>query len=204
VLALKTDFALHFSSRGAGAPPRHPSYATDWVDCFVNPIVGWSSSQKKTSNNDICQPVYIQHAGFWTFLVQYALISSFILILVESDQYWYSYRKVRNRSNSIFQKENSSIFQLSENGPTIITLLPNHHIDFRGDSEYQLQVAVKFSLVRFRRERSQITPTVLCYFYQNCLETSIHGLPKSIVKPLFRRQKIWQSFITCFIIWLVP
>jgi len=57
-----------------------------------------------------------------------------------------------------------------------MTLLPlNHCIDFRGYSEYQLQVAVKFSLVNFRK-LSQIPPTALCYYYQNCLETSIHGL----------------------------
>jgi len=68
-----------------------------------------------------------------------------IKILVKSDQYWHSYRKIPNRSNSIFQEETFSFFEDSKNGPTIITLLPlNHHINFHNDSEYYLQVAVKF------------------------------------------------------------
>jgi len=56
-------------------------------------------------------------------------------MLVESDQYWYSYRKIPNRSNSIFQEENFSFFEDSKIDPTIITLL-NHRIDFRDDNEY--------------------------------------------------------------------
>jgi len=48
-----------------------------------------------------------------------------------------SYRKIPNRSNSIFQEENYSFLKDSKNGPTIITLLPlNHRIDFRSDSKY--------------------------------------------------------------------
>ena len=39
----------------------------------------------------------------------------------------------------------------------------------------------------------------MCYYWQNCLETSLHGLLQNIAKPLFRRQKIWQSIIMCFI-----
>jgi len=36
-----------------------------------------------------------------------------------------------------FQEENFSFFEGSNNGPTIISLLPlNHRIAFRGDSEY--------------------------------------------------------------------
>jgi len=49
-----------------------------------------------------------------------------------------------------FFQEDISFCEVSKIGP-IITLLPlNHRIDFRGDSE--LQVAVKFGAVNFRRE----------------------------------------------------
>ena len=72
-----------------------------------------------------------------------------------------------------FQKEDFRVFEVSKIGPTIITL-PPHRIDFRGDSE--LQVAVKFGAVNFRRELSQISPTVCVINCQNCLETSLLGL----------------------------
>ena len=59
------------------------------------------------------------------------------MILVESNQYCYSYRKIPNRSNPIFQEENFSFFEDSKNVPTIITLLPlTRRIDFRSKSEY--------------------------------------------------------------------
>jgi len=59
------------------------------------------------------------------------------MILVESHQYWYSYRKIPNLSNSIFQEENFSFFEDSKNVRIIITLLPlTRRIDFRSKSDY--------------------------------------------------------------------
>jgi len=65
---------------------------------------------------------------------------------------------------TFFQEEDFSFFEVGKLGPTIITLLQlNHRIDFRGDSE--LQVAVKFGAVNFRRELSQIPPSSrMCYY----------------------------------------
>jgi len=75
---------------------------------------------------------YTSTLGFWMFLI-YALISM-ILILVESDQS--NYHKIPNQSNSLFQKENFSLFEGSKTGPTVITWLPlSRNIDFCGDSK---------------------------------------------------------------------
>jgi len=105
-------------------------------------LLGWltQSLHDKRLKQDIKQehlPACTdQHSGFWTFFVLYALISYIVMILVESHQYWYSYRKIPNWSNPIFQEENFSFFEDSRNGPTIITLLPlTHCIDFRSKSE---------------------------------------------------------------------
>jgi len=46
--------------------------------------------------------------------------SGFPIATVVSDQYRHSYRKIRNWSNSSFQKKNFSIFEDCKNGPTII------------------------------------------------------------------------------------
>jgi len=59
------------------------------------------------------------------------------MILVQSNQYWYSYRKIPNRP--FLKKKNSASLKILRKGPKITTLLPlNHRIDFRGDSDYKL------------------------------------------------------------------
>jgi len=63
------------------------------------------------------------------------------------------------------KRTNFSFFEDTENCPKITTLLPlNHRIDFRGNTEYYVQVAVKFSCIIFRRELSQIPPKYVLLF----------------------------------------
>jgi len=58
---------------------------------------------KSTAGNNICQHIYISTQGFGRFLYN-VLISliMLILILVESNQYWCSNRKMPNQPNSNF------------------------------------------------------------------------------------------------------
>ena len=113
----------------------------------LSSLLGWLTQslhdqrQKRTSKQHL-QACIHQHVRFWAFLYSMRQRSSIILIVVESNQDWFRYRKIPNRSNPIFEEENFSFFEDSKNGPTTITLLSlNHCIDFRGDSEYKLQVA---------------------------------------------------------------
>jgi len=60
------------------------------------------------------------------------------------------------------KEENFSFFKDTKNGPRIIKLLPlNARNDYRNDQEYQSKVAIKFRLIIFCHELSQIPPTVV-------------------------------------------
>jgi len=62
-------------------------------------LLGWLTQslheqrQKKTPSNNTFQPVHINMRGIWTFLVWFTLVCFITLILVETDQCWYSYGK---------------------------------------------------------------------------------------------------------------
>jgi len=77
-------------------------------------------------------------------------------------------------------------------------------MDFRGDSEYYLQVAVNFGPDIFCRELSQITPTVCVIITKNCKETSRHGLQQSIAKPLIVGRNMAVHYNVFYKFWLVP
>jgi len=68
-------------------------------------------------------------------------------------------------------------------------LPPNHRIDFRGDCEYKLQVAVKFSLVNFRRELSQIPPTVCVFISKIALKQAFESFGRALPHHRFVGQK---------------
>jgi len=65
---------------------------------------------KRTSRNRVYS-LYTSARGVLGVLLHYALIISVILILAESDQYRYRYRKIPNRSNSVLQQKNDSFFE---------------------------------------------------------------------------------------------
>jgi len=75
-------------------------------------------------------------------------------------------------------------------------LLPlNHRIDFYGDSE--LQVAVKFGAVNFRRELSQTPPTVCVIISKIAMSQVFMTFGKALRNHCFAGTKIWQSIIMC-------
>jgi len=94
------------------------------------------------------------------------------------------------------QRKIFSLFEDSKNGPRIIKLSPlNHHIDFHGNSEYLLQVAVKLSLVIFHRELSYILQTACVIVNKTAL--SLHGLRRVLPNHCFTGKKYHTM---CFII----
>jgi len=67
-------------------------------------------------------------------------------------------------------------------------LLPlNHCIDFRGDSEFH--VAVKFGAVNFRRELSQIPPTVCVIIGKIALKQVFMAFRKALPNHCFADKK---------------
>jgi len=97
----------------------------------------------------------------------------------------------------IFQEEDFSFFEVSKIGPTIITLLPlNHRINFRGDSE--LHLAVKFGAVNFRRELSQIPPTLCVIIGKIVLKEVFMAFGKALLNHCFAGKK-YGSPLSCIL-----
>jgi len=70
----------------------------------------------------------------------------------------------------------------------------NHRIDFRGDSE--LQVAVKFGAVNFRRELSQIPPTACVIIGKMALKQVFMAFGKALPKHCLAGKK-YGSPLSC-------
>jgi len=86
-----------------------------------------SNVKKGTSSINIYQPVYISTQGILDVSSIVICISSFhyrLLILFESDQYWYSSENTNSVKPHFLKRKCFSFFEDTKNGPTIITMWP--------------------------------------------------------------------------------
>jgi len=73
-------------------------------------------------------------------------------------------------------------------------------MDFVAIANINCKLPSSLAKLFFVVELSQIPPTLCIIICKIALIPSPHGLRWSIAKPLFRRQKVSQSVVMCFII----